>query len=184
MAAARDVFEERGYAATRMGDIAAAAGVSHGTVYTWFATKESVLAAVVESLVADISESLRVPEGTDPIIRIDVANRSYLETYRAHSPLLSVIEQAAAIDDSFRDVLAGVRQAHVQRVAAAIAHLQSSGETPADLDPHVTAAALCVMVEGFARHWMNDGIDEERAAATLTQIWAGALNLGPTTRST
>jgi AcrR family transcriptional regulator len=35
--AARDVFEEKGYAATRMSDIAARAGVSHGTTYTWFA---------------------------------------------------------------------------------------------------------------------------------------------------
>lgn len=175
--AARTVFEERGYAATRMGDIAEAAGVSHGTVYTWFATKEAVLAAVVESLVSDISEALRVPEGTDPVRRIDVANRSYLETYREHSKLLDVIEQAAAVDDSFRDILAGLRAAHVQRVAAAIRHLQQSGDTPVSLDPQVAAAALCVMVEGFARHWMRSGFDEEEAAATLTRIWAGALNL-------
>jgi len=180
--AAREVFEERGYAATRMGDISLAAGVSHGTVYTWFATKEAVLAAVVESLVSDISESLRVPEGTDPVKRIDIANRSYLDTYVNHSKLLSVIEQAAAVDDSFRDVLAGLREAHVQRVAAAIAHLQRTGETRASLDPHVAAAALCVMVEGFARHWMGGDIDEESAAANLTQIWAGALDLGPSTR--
>ena len=175
--AARDVFEERGYAATRMSDIAVAAGVSHGTVYTWFATKESVLAAVVESLASDISESLRVPEGTDPVKRIDVANRSYLDTYLAHSKLLSVIEQAAAVDDSFRDILSGLRQAHVQRVAVAITHLQKTGVTPTDLDPQLTAAALCAMVEGFARHWMRGDMDEERAAAALTRIWAGALDL-------
>ncbi|MDI1290462.1 MAG: helix-turn-helix domain containing protein, partial [bacterium] len=32
VAAARQVFEERGFDATRMSDIAQAAGVSHGTV--------------------------------------------------------------------------------------------------------------------------------------------------------
>jgi hypothetical protein len=36
------------------------------------------------------------------------------------------------------------------------------------------------MVEGFARHWMRDDVDEEQAAATLTRIWAGALDLGST----
>ncbi|MFZ9988114.1 MAG: TetR/AcrR family transcriptional regulator, partial [Candidatus Nanopelagicales bacterium] len=56
--AARGVFEERGYDGTRMGDIAEAAGVSHGTVYTWFATKDAVLMAVVESLVDGLYASL------------------------------------------------------------------------------------------------------------------------------
>jgi len=175
--AAREVFEERGYAGTRMGDIAEAAGVSHGTVYTWFATKEAILTAVVESFVAELSEALRTPEGTDALDRIDVANRKYLDAYRRQSKLLAVVEQAAATDESFRDVLAGLREAHVQRVAATIRHLQQAGETSRDLDPQIAAAALCVMVEGFARHWMRGGMDEEMAASTLTRIWAGALNL-------
>lgn len=181
--AARDVFEERGYAGTRMGDIAEAAGVSHGTVYTWFATKESVLAAVVEDFVEELSEALRAPEGTDPLDRINVANRTYLDAYRTKSKLLAVVEQAAATDDSFRDVLARLRDSHVQRVAATIRHLQSAGDTPRTLDPQVAAAALCVMVEGFARHWMRGDMNDELAAATLTQIWAGALNLTPEARS-
>ena len=45
MAAAREVFAERGFAGTRMGDLADAAGVAHGTVYTYFDTKEDVLLA-------------------------------------------------------------------------------------------------------------------------------------------
>ncbi|MBM3687977.1 MAG: TetR/AcrR family transcriptional regulator, partial [Actinobacteria bacterium] len=65
--AARGVFEERGYDGTRMGDIAEAAGVSHGTVYTWFATKDAVLMSVVESLVDGLYASLSTPEAADPL---------------------------------------------------------------------------------------------------------------------
>lgn len=180
--AARGVFEERGYDGTRMGDIAEAAGVSHGTVYTWFPTKDAVLMAVVESLVDDLYASLSTPEAADPLARIDLANRRYLDAYREHARLLEVVEQAATTDETFRGVLAGLRAAHVDRVAATIRHLQADGQARGDLDAHAAAAALCAMVEGFARHWFGRGEthDEVTAVATLTQLWAGALDLRTT----
>lgn len=179
IAAARGVFEERGYDGTRMGDIAEAAGVSHGTVYTWFATKDSVLMAVVASLVEGLYASLSTPEVADPVARIERANRRYLDAYRAHARLLEVVEQAATTDETFRAVLTDLRAAHVERVAATIRHLQSDGQARADLDAHATAAALCAMVEGFGRHWFGRGEDHDEtvAVATLTQLWAGALDL-------
>ncbi len=183
--AARAVFEVRGYDGTRMSDIAEAAGVSHGTVYTWFATKETVLMAVVESLVDGLYASLSAPDIADPIGRIDMANRRYLDAYREHARLLEVVEQAATTDETFRAVLTGLRQSHAERVAATIRHLQSDGFARADLDPHVAAAALCAMVEGFARHWFGRGErhDEDIAVTTLTRLWAGALDLSITPRS-
>lgn len=42
LAAARDLFVERGFAATRTGEIAERAGVSKGTLYVYFDTKENL----------------------------------------------------------------------------------------------------------------------------------------------
>lgn len=47
LAAALELFVERGYAATRLEDVAAAAGVSKGTVYLYFANKEELFKSVV-----------------------------------------------------------------------------------------------------------------------------------------
>ncbi len=47
LAAALDLFVERGYAATRLEDVAAQAGVSKGTLYLYFANKEELFKAVV-----------------------------------------------------------------------------------------------------------------------------------------
>jgi len=47
VAAALTLFVERGYAATRLEDVAAAAGVSKGTVYLYFANKEELFKTVV-----------------------------------------------------------------------------------------------------------------------------------------
>ena len=55
--AALDLFVERGFAATRLDDVASRAGVSKGTVYLYFANKEELFKAVVrEALVARLVE--------------------------------------------------------------------------------------------------------------------------------
>jgi AcrR family transcriptional regulator len=46
-AAALELFVERGYAATRLEDVAARAGISKGTLYLYFADKEDLFKAVV-----------------------------------------------------------------------------------------------------------------------------------------
>jgi AcrR family transcriptional regulator len=47
-AAALDVFSQHGYRATRLEDVAAAAGVSKGTVYNYFENKEDLLKKALE----------------------------------------------------------------------------------------------------------------------------------------
>jgi len=58
LAAALELFVERGYAATRLDDVAARAGVSKGTLYLYFENKEDLFKAVVrENIVAQISQT-------------------------------------------------------------------------------------------------------------------------------
>ena len=51
-AAALELFAERGFAGTRVDDIAARAGVSKGTLYLYFKDKEEIFGAVVRNTVA------------------------------------------------------------------------------------------------------------------------------------
>jgi AcrR family transcriptional regulator len=48
-AAALELFVEKGFAATRLDDVAAAAGVSKGTVYLYFEGKEALFKSAIES---------------------------------------------------------------------------------------------------------------------------------------
>lgn len=58
LAAALDLFVERGYAATRLDDVAARAGVSKGTLYLYFENKEELFKAVVRAhLVSALAEA-------------------------------------------------------------------------------------------------------------------------------
>ncbi len=180
--AARRVFEERGFDATRMSDIALAAGVSHGTVYTWFATKEDVLHGTVDSVTEEMYGILSTPDATDPIERIALANARYLEVHRQTARLMEVVAQAAVNDETFRAVLTNLRHAHVDRVAKTIRKLQTDGLASRSLDPRISAAALCAMVEGFARHWLtadqpSSVVSDDPIISTLTELWARALGL-------
>jgi AcrR family transcriptional regulator len=52
--AALDLFVQHGYAATRLDDVAARAGVSKGTLYLYFGSKEELFKAVVRSNVVPL----------------------------------------------------------------------------------------------------------------------------------
>lgn len=61
IAAALDVFAERGFAAARLDDVAVRAGVSKGTLYLYFPNKEELFKAVVrDAVVASIAEAERL----------------------------------------------------------------------------------------------------------------------------
>lgn len=70
--AALDLFVERGFAATRSEDVAARAGVSKGTLYLYYPSKEDLLKAVISRNVVN-----QITEGSE-IIRQFKGNSSEL----------------------------------------------------------------------------------------------------------
>ncbi|MGE0802122.1 MAG: TetR/AcrR family transcriptional regulator [Lautropia sp.] len=57
--AALDLFVERGYAAARLDDVAARAGVSKGTLYLYYANKEELFKAVVRASIVPLLQEFR-----------------------------------------------------------------------------------------------------------------------------
>src|SRR5256886_7300524 len=54
VAAALEVFGERGFAATKLADVARHAGVTKGTVYLYFESKEALFKAVVRETIVPV----------------------------------------------------------------------------------------------------------------------------------
>lgn len=54
VSAALDLFVDRGFAATRLDDVAARAGVSKGTLYLYFESKEALFRAVIEEAIVPL----------------------------------------------------------------------------------------------------------------------------------
>lgn len=66
VASALEVFAAKGFAAARLDDIAARAGVSKGALYLYFATKEDLFRAVVEQAIAPTLKTVLVLAAAHP----------------------------------------------------------------------------------------------------------------------
>ena len=75
VAAALDLFVERGFAATRLDDVAARAGVSKGTLYLYFESKEALFKAVIEEAIVPLLASAEDVIANDQGTSIDLLRR-------------------------------------------------------------------------------------------------------------
>jgi AcrR family transcriptional regulator len=176
--AARAVFEREGFLRTRIADIAKEAKVSHGTFYTYFFSKEEVFREIVDSVEIDLLRS--EPVGSDdPIERIRVGNRHYLEAFRDNAAILRVIKQVSTFDDEVRKR----REEPQSKFAVALMRrtraYQEQGHISSDLDPWITANALGGMVSNFADLMFIQGhsFDLDLVVDQLTTLWARAVGL-------
>jgi len=179
--AARGVFEDRGYIDARITDITQAAGVAHGTFYTYFDSKQEIFQEVMDALLEDFrTEADGTPlRGTGLIDRVERANRGYLRAYERNARMMGVIEQAAIINPELRHMRVESRRYWVDRAESSIARWQRDGLVSTDLDPRYCANALGSMVDRFAYVWLvlGEPFELEPAVDTLTTLYCRALNL-------
>ncbi len=140
LTAARDLFAARGYAATSIEAVAAAAEVSVETIYKRFRNKRNMLLAVLEGLVVPggppqefVTRFLAVPEldrvrsmasQRDQVGALAAFSRSVLQ--RA-APLHAILQAAAAADPELADVLQADHQARLRAQRGLIDILASRG---------------------------------------------------------
>lgn len=183
LAAARVVFERDGFLDARVADIAAEAGVSHGTFYTYFDSKTEIFRTVVTDVMEKIWHTRSSTDGNrdlSPYARIERANRQFIRVFRDNLAMMALHEQVMTYDDEMRQLRLTVRRLSVERVCVNIEQLQAEGIVSRDLDPFCAASALVSMVSNFTYFWlaMKQGdYDEDVAVHTLTRLWASALNL-------
>jgi AcrR family transcriptional regulator len=67
LASALTVFAERGYAATRLDDVARRAGVTKGTLYLYFPNKEELFKAVIRDTLVPALAGIGEMDGEDPL---------------------------------------------------------------------------------------------------------------------
>ncbi len=181
--AAREVFERDGFLNARVTDIAAAAGASHGSFYTYFDSKTDVFRALLTVAMDELYTSLGTGAGEegalDAVGRIQRANRRFVEMYQANAPLLGLFEQVTTFDEEVRALRLRVRQRVVERASYTIRRMQLIGEVSSDLDPHCTASALVSMTNSIVHYWLvlGEEFDADQLLRTIDQVWIAALGL-------
>ncbi|WP_168187072.1 TetR/AcrR family transcriptional regulator [Williamsia sp. 1138] len=181
VAAARELFEEKGFRDTRISDIAERSGTSYGTFYHYFETKDDVLHELFSVVAGEMFTASQTTGavGDDAITKIEAANRQYFTAAARNARLIAVIDEMAIRDDRFRTLKLQIRDLFLRRNEAGIRHLQRTGDVEPSLDPTIAAAALGGMIEHFTQMWFIHGakFDEDAAITTLTRLWSQALGL-------
>jgi AcrR family transcriptional regulator len=185
--AAKGVFEEAGFLDARISDIAESAGLSHGSFYHYFDSKEQIFREVAraqEELLtapptdeaADDDDGVEVSQ----VERIRRANRRYLERYRENARIMGVIEEVSRYDTHVNEARMRSQKHFAERAEESIRRLQEAGVADRDVDPELAAVALGSMVARFAELWLVQswaGFDFDHAVEQLTRLWAQAIGL-------
>jgi AcrR family transcriptional regulator len=180
--AARTVFERDGFLHARVADICDEAGVSHGSFYTYFTSKDEVFRTLVDSIEVDLLTLDPAPEDShDPVDRIRAANEHYLRTYAANAAIMRVIHQVATIDVDVWRTRFQRQDAFAHAIERRIRALQADNIADPAVEPYYAAQALGGMVAYFAELLFNShdpvAIDPGTAVAALTRIWVNALGI-------
>jgi AcrR family transcriptional regulator len=173
-AAAKRLFAERGYLNTKTTDISAEAGRAAGSFYTYFASKEELL----EALLADMSaagdtaaaQPGHKPDFTDPeAIRWHLA--IYLRFLRDNAATIRALQQAALVSDCFAATLARFEASQMADVLGHIERLTDAG-FPLPAPPAVSLQLMFGLADAFlqARQRLTLDISDEEAVEALTRF--------------
>jgi len=109
LAAATQVFKEKGYHATSVGDIIDAARIARGTFYLYFTSKREIFAALSAGFLAVIRGSVRKisldPAEGEPLAQMRANFRRVIHTVLQHEDLATIVLRDDALDAEARTQL-------------------------------------------------------------------------------
>jgi AcrR family transcriptional regulator len=168
------LFAERGFHASAMDDIAAAAGVTKPVLYQHFASKRALFTELLEDVGAQLLSSLAkaTRQATTGRDRVQAGFAAYFRFVHENEPAFRMLFGAAARNDpQFAAVVAGI----LEKIADAISQLI---EIEGDVEHRrVLAHAVIGMAEATSRDALRAGAtssEPERLAAWVAELaWSG-----------
>lgn len=155
------VFARQGYQDTVVGDVAAEAGVSKGTIYTYFDRKEELLGAVYQELFDEMKalEAQVLESDRPPLEKVRALLQNFVEIVGGQGEFAQVIldlwvagmRAPERFEIDFEKVYAEYRTL----LRALLREAKERGDVPDDL-PTVAPSVLIGAVDGVLLQWLLD----------------------------
>ncbi|HEY8103982.1 MAG TPA: TetR/AcrR family transcriptional regulator [Gaiellaceae bacterium] len=175
------VFARKGYHTSRVGDIAEEAGIAHGLLYHYFASKEEVLETVFRENWSQLLEAFARIESSNepPLEQLGAIAKVLLRAWRDQPDLVRVMVREVARSPQLQSQVDEIRAGFlvIQRV---IERGQADGSFRPDLDARLASwifyGGLEEPLTGWVLGQLPDG-DEEvaRAERTVVELVSGGL---------
>ena len=185
VAAAASVFAEKGYASTRVVDIAERAEVGKGTVYEYFASKEELLFAVFESINQDVATRMdsALDEGGsswDQLERLlEIGAAVAVEQHDLQPVVLDfwAASRGRDFEEKYRDQVVSSYAFYRSMVATFVRAGQERGEFRTDVDVDALATALVAAIDGLGiQLYFDSTIDPRTVTAMLGRLLRETLS--------
>ncbi len=187
LTAALGLFTERGFAATRVDDVAARAGVTKGTVYLYFPTKEELFKAVIRDALFPVIQAVeeRIAEAVGSPCAADLL-RSIIQVFPglAGTPAGAVIKLVIAEGGNFPDIASFYVNEVIRRMRKVLTAIIDGGVARGEFRPVDAPAAIMCMFGPAALTllWQHSfapfddtPIDMDSVCRTLSDLVVGGL---------
>lgn len=184
--AALRVFSEKGYAASKLDDIALAAHVTRGAIYWHFKDKADLFNTLVQNVGLHREDVIRdaLAQGgafSDVFCRILVQLLRDVEEHREVRAVMELslfkVERLPELQEG-QDARRAASRALIDNMAQFLQQGIAAGELRADLDPYDAARAAMAFQQGVAMLWLSDPTAfslAERAPAFAAVYMQGIL---------
>ncbi|MDH3656464.1 MAG: TetR/AcrR family transcriptional regulator [Myxococcales bacterium] len=179
--AAVKVFAKNGFYATRVSEIAKAAGVADGTIYLYFKNKDDVLISIFEDGIQRLLTILRKVAASDDrvehrITRIIELQLGLLEDQRDLAEVITVnLRQSSRL---LKQYAAPLFMEYIEVLAGVVDEGQKQGTFRGDLNSRVVARALFGALDGILLTWALGDADPQalrKAASHCANLFLEGL---------
>lgn len=154
------LFAAEGYAHAKVDDLAVKLSLGKGTIYRYFATKEDLFLAVVDSAMESLQDAMNkaTRDIEEPFARISAGVHAYLRFFDSNLHLIEIfIHERAEFRDRNTPTYLTYRDKNLVNLERLLASMKSAGLIRA-IDEKATAALLGDMLYGTVyTHFLRGG---------------------------
>ena len=181
LSTAEELLATRPFAAVSVDDLARGAGISRPTFYFYFRSKDAVLLALLDHVVAEAdrasAEAFARPV-TDSRQRWRAVIDVYRETFSAHRAVTLAAAEQRVTNQEVRETWARVADGWVAACAAGIEAERRHGDAPPGLPARDLAVALTSLNERVIYGTLSGdrpALAEDQVVDVLLGVWLSAI---------
>ena len=166
-----ELFNQQGYDATSMGDLARELGLTKSAIYHHVPSKEHLLERALDEALGELTAALdtvAADPSYSPEQRLRAAVRSSVVVLAEHLPAVTLLLRVRGNTPAEKNALARRRDID-HRLAEMVREAADAGAIRADVDPLLTSRLLFGTVNSMIE-WLRDDSDVEALADTVTTL--------------
>ena len=164
-----DLFNQRGYDATSVGDLAADLGITKSAIYHHFDSKESMLAAALDEALEELNRLVDASAATEAATAYDRLRATIEGSVRilaSHLPAVTLLLRVRGNSAVEQKALA--RRRHIdEQLATLVRQAAAEGALRSDVDPELISRLVFGMVNSLVE-WYRPGGTVDAAALSDT----------------